>query len=157
MKSKVYFSRTITSEKVLELYQMLGKKLEGNVAIKIHSGEIGNQNFLKPKFWKPVIDYVKGTVVECNTAYDGKRNTTNEHLETFKNHGWDIFKLDLLDASGPDKVLDIPDGKVIKKNYVGKRLFGDGRVGRVGRQNRHDEKGTRCRAYHSSWPRQMPS
>jgi len=122
MSSDVYFSREITPEKVLELYEMLGKKLEGRVAVKVHSGEKGNQNFLKPDFWKPIIEYVGGTVVECNTAYNGARNTTEKHLELFKEHGWDIFPVDLLDAEGPDKVLDIPNGKKIKKNYVGKNI-----------------------------------
>lgn len=122
MISNVYFSRDISHEKVLELYQMLGKKLEGRVAVKVHSGEKGNQNFLKPDFWKPVIEYVGGTVVECNTAYDGARNTTEKHLGLFKEHGWDIFPVDLLDAEGPDKVLEIPNGKKIKKNYVGKNI-----------------------------------
>ena len=121
MKSKVYFSRTITPEKVLELYQLLGKELTGNVAIKVHSGEPGNQNFLRPEFWKPVVDHVGGTVVECNTAYDGGRNTTERHLATFKKHGWsDHFTVDLLDAAGPDLVWEIPNGKKIKKNFVGK-------------------------------------
>ncbi len=123
MKSKVYFSKTITPEKVLELYKTLGKELTGNVAVKVHSGEVGNQNFLRPDFWKPVVDYVGGTVVECNTAYDGERNTTKKHLKTLKTHGWnDYFKVDLLDAEGPDLELDIPEGKQIKKNYVGKNL-----------------------------------
>ena len=117
MSSNVYFSREITPEKVLELYKMLGKNLEGRVAVKVHSGEKGNQNFLKPNFWEPIIGYVGGTVVECNTAYNGARNTTEKHLELFKEHGWDIFSVDLLDAEGPDKVLDIPNGKKIKKNY----------------------------------------
>ena len=121
MGSKVYFSRTITPEKVLELYQLLGKELTGNVAIKVHSGEPGNQNFLRPEFWKPVVDHVGGTVVECNTAYDGGRNTTERHLATFKKHGWsDHFTVDLLDAAGPDLVWEIPNGKKIKKNFVGK-------------------------------------
>ena len=123
MKSKVYFSRTITPEKVLELYKLLGKELTGKVAIKLHSGEVGNQNFLKPEFWKPVIDFIGGTVTECNTAYDGERNTTEKHLKTFVKHGWSrYFNVDLMDAEGPDLVLDIPEGKVIKKNYVGKNL-----------------------------------
>ena len=121
MGSKVYFSRTITAEKVLELYQLLGKELTGNVAIKVHSGEPGNQNFLRPEFWKPVVDHVGGTVVECNTAYEGGRNTTERHLATFKKHGWsDHFTVDLLDAAGPDLVWEIPNGKKIKKNFVGK-------------------------------------
>ena len=122
-KATVYFSRTITPEKVLELYKMVGKELGGRVAIKLHSGEKGNQNFLRPEFWKPVIDYVGGTVVECNTAYEGARNTTERHRRLMADHGWSkYFKVDLLDAEGPDKVLEIPNGKVIKKNYVGKDI-----------------------------------
>ena len=123
MKSKVYFSRQITPEKVASLYKLLGKKLSGKVAVKLHSGEVGNQNFLKPDFWKPIIEQVGGTVVECNTAYEGERNTTAKHLKTMKRHGWtEYFDVDLLDAEGPDLVLDIPNGKVIHKNYVGKNL-----------------------------------
>lgn len=123
MKSKVYFSRIITAEKVLELYKRLGKDLGGKVAVKLHSGEVGNQNFLKPDFWKPIIEYVNGTVVECNTAYEGERNTTEKHLKTLDKHGWTkYFDVDLLDAEGPDLVLDIPDGRIIRNNYVGKNL-----------------------------------
>ena len=123
MASKVYFSKTITAEKVLQMYQLLGKELPGKVAIKVHSGEQGNQNFLRPDFWKPVVDHVGGTVVECNTAYPGQRNTTKKHLKLFEKHGWSrYFPVDLLDAEGPDLVLDIPRGKVIDKNYVGKDL-----------------------------------
>ena len=123
MSATVYFSRTITPEKVLELYQLAGKTLPGNVAIKVHSGEKGNQNFLKPDFWKPVIDHLGGTVVECNTAYEGERNTTEKHRRLFADHGWSkYFPVDLLDAAGPDLKLDIPNGKVIKENYVGKDL-----------------------------------
>ena len=121
MNSKVYFSSTITAQKVLELYQLAGKELRGNVAIKVHSGEPGNQNFLKPNFWKPVIDHVNGVVTECNTAYDAKRNTTEKHIATIAAHGWSRhFNFDLLDAEGPDIELEIPNGKVIKKNYIGK-------------------------------------
>lgn len=105
------------------MYQTLGKELTGNVAIKVHSGEKGNQNFLRPDFWKDIVSYVGGTVVECNTAYDGERNTTKKHLKTIREHGWnDYFTVDLMDAEGPDMVLDIPDGKRIQKNYVGKDL-----------------------------------
>lgn len=121
MASNVYFSKTITPEKVLELYQLLGKELPGKVAIKVHSGEPGNQNFLRPAFWKPVIDHVKGTVTETNTAYDGGRNTSENHWKTIKLHGWDsYFDFDLLDEEGPDLELSIPNGKKIQKNYVGK-------------------------------------
>lgn len=122
MKSKVYFTREISSEAVLRLYKTLNVKLEGNVAIKVHSGEPGNQNFLRPNFWKDIINEVDGTIVECNTAYEGLRNTTKAHLMTIKKHGWDEFKFDLLDATGPDFVLDIPEGKVIKTNYLGKNV-----------------------------------
>lgn len=123
MKSTVYFSRTITPEKVLELYKQVGKELPGNVAIKVHSGEKGNQNFLRPDFWKPIIDHVGGTVVECNTAYDGERNTTDKHRKLLTDHGWNrYFPVDLLDAQGPDLELPIPNGKVIRKNYVGKDI-----------------------------------
>lgn len=121
--SKVYFTKEITKEAVLKLYEHLGINLEGRVAIKLHSGEPGNQNFIRPDFFKPIIDKVGGTVVECNTAYDGKRNTSAAHLETLKEHGWSkYFKVDLLDEVGPDFELDIPNGKIIKKNYVGKNI-----------------------------------
>lgn len=123
MKPTVYFSREITPEKVLELYKMLNKNLEGNVAIKVHSGETGNQNFLRPAFWKPLIDHVGGTVVEANTAYDGTRNTTTKHLITIREHGWNRdFDVEILDDEGPDEVFEIPNGKVIQKNYVGKNI-----------------------------------
>ncbi len=123
MKTKVYFSRTITPEKVLELYKLMGKELTGRVAIKVHSGEKGNQNFLRPDFWRSVVDHVGGTVVECNTAYEGERNVTKKHVKLFEYHGWTkYFDVDLLDGEGPDLELDIPNGKVIKKNYVGKNI-----------------------------------
>ena len=121
MASKVYYSKTVTPEKVLELYKLLGKELPGKVAIKVHSGEPGNQNFLKPAFWKPVIDHVKGTVAETNTAYEGGRDTAEHHWKTIKLPGWDAyFNFDLLDAEGPDLELAIPNGQKIKKNFVGK-------------------------------------
>lgn len=122
MKSKVYFSKEITPEKVLELYRVSGKELTGKVAVKVHSGEVGNQNFLKPDFWKPVVEEVNGTVIECNTAYEGGRDTTEKHLKTIEDHGWNVFDFDLLDAEGPDLELPIPYGKKIKRNFVGKNL-----------------------------------
>ena len=123
MSATVYFSRTITPEKVLELYRLVDKKLPGSIAVKLHSGEKGNQNFLKPSFWKPMIDYVGGTVVECNTAYEGQRDTTEKHRRLMADHGWSrYFSVDLLDAEGPDLELPIPNGRVIQKNYVGKNL-----------------------------------
>ena len=123
MGATVYFTREITPEKVLELYNLVGKALPGKVAVKVHSGEKGNQNFIRPDFWKPMIDAVGGTVVECNTAYPGARNTTKRHRKLLTTHGWDTsFPVDLLDAEGPDLELEIPNGKVIHKNYVGKDM-----------------------------------
>lgn len=123
MGATVYFTREITPEKVLELYNLVGKALPGKVAVKVHSGEKGNQNFIRPVFWKLMIDAVSGTVVECNTAYPGARNTTKRHRKLLTTHGWDtIFPVDLLDAEGPDLELEIPNGKVIHKNYVGKDM-----------------------------------
>ena len=124
-KAKVYFSRTITPENVVRLYELLGKELPGKVAVKVHSGEKGNQNFLRPEFMKPMIDAVGGTIVECNTAYDGARNTTDKHLKLLEYHGWShYFHVDLMDAEGPDLELPIPGGKQIQKNFVGKNLAG---------------------------------
>lgn len=121
MKPKVYFTRTITPEKVLEMYELLGKPLTGKVAAKVHSGEDGNQNFLRPEFWRPVIEKVGATVVECNTAYDGARNTTEKHRQLMKKHGWSgCFHIDILDAEGPDLTVEIPEGKAIRKNLLGK-------------------------------------
>lgn len=123
MKSKVYFCKDATPEGVLALYKKLNKELTGRVAIKVHSGEEGNPNFLRPEFWKPVVDFVGGTIVECNTAYEGARNTTERHRKLFKKHGWsDMYPLDLLDAEGPDMVLQIPNGVAIKENFVGKDI-----------------------------------
>ena len=123
MKSKVYFTREITPEAVLRLYKALGKELTGNIAIKVHSGEKGNQNFLRPAFWKDIVDHVGGTIVECNTAYEGTRDTTERHVKLLKDHGWsDMYPVDLLDAQGPDLELAVPNGKKIKKNFVGKDI-----------------------------------
>lgn len=123
MSANVYFTRSITPENVVRLYDLTGKNLTGNVAIKLHSGEKGNQNFLKPEFWRPIIEHVEGTVVECNTAYEGERDTTEKHRKLLSEHGWSrYFTVDLLDAQGPDLELDIPNGKVIQKNFVGKDI-----------------------------------
>ena len=122
-KAKVYFIKEITPENIIKAYNAVGKKLEGNVAVKMHSGEKGNQNYLRPEFVKDMVNYVHGTVVECNTAYEGARNSTEKHRELIKEHEWDkYFPFDLLDAEGPDMELDVPNGKVLKKNYVGKDL-----------------------------------
>lgn len=122
-KPKVYFSRTITPEKVVELYGMLGVELGGKVAVKVHSGEAGNQNFLRPDFWAPMVRQLDGTVVECNTAYEGSRNSTEKHRATMDQHGWSaLFDVDIMDAEGPDMELPVPGGLRLKKNFVGKNL-----------------------------------
>ena len=122
-KAKVYFTRTITPEKVVEMFQVLDKELPGKVAVKLHSGEAGNRNYLRPDFVRPLVEYVKGTVVECNTAYPGARNTTKKHWKLIHDHGWDeYFDFDLLDAEGPDLVLDVPRGKTLKENLIGKNF-----------------------------------
>ena len=121
-KAKVYFTKELTPEAMVKMYEALGVKLPGKVAVKLHSGEVGNQNFIRPAFLKPVIDHVNGTIVECNTAYEGKRNTTKDHWETMKLHGWtDICTVDIMDEDG-DMELPIPNGKWLKTNYVGGHL-----------------------------------
>ena len=122
MKSTVYFTRDLTPAAMLRLYGALGVKLEGKVAVKIHSGEPGNQNFLRPDFMKPMIDHVGGTIVECNTAYNGGRNTTHAHKITMERHGWlSAAQVDILDETD-DMELPIPNGRVIQKNFVGAHL-----------------------------------
>ena len=128
MKSKVYFSREITPEKVVALYRALEIQLPGRVAVKVHSGEKGNQNFLHPEFWKPMVDEVHGTIVECNTAYGdacgGVRDHTEAHRKLLEEHGWTkYFEVDLMDAEGPDAVWPIPNGKVLKENRLGKNIL----------------------------------
>ncbi len=127
MKSKVYFTREITPEKVVEMYNALGVELPGKVAVKVHSGEKGNQNFLRPEFWKPMVDKIKGTIVECNTAYGdaagGMRDNTPSHLQLLEEHGWTkYFDVDLMDAEGPDVVWPVPGGKILKENKLGKHI-----------------------------------
>ena len=122
-KSKVYFTKEITPESVIKMYEKLGIKLNGKVAVKLHSGEEGNQNYLRPEFVKNIVSHVNGTVVECNTAYEGERNSTKKHEKLMENHGWTkYFDVDIMDAEGPDMKLDIPNGKVIKENFVGKNM-----------------------------------
>ncbi len=128
MKPKVYFTREITPEKILEAYKILGIELPGKVAVKVHSGEEGNKNYLGPQWFKPTVEYVKGTVVECNTAYGdasgGVRDHTERHLQLIKDHGWSTnFDFDLMDAEGPDVVWPIENGKVLKQNVVGKNIL----------------------------------
>ena len=123
MASKVFFSKNITPEKVLEMYRLLGKELPGKVAAKVHSGEEGNQNYLHPEFWRPMVEALQATVVECNTAYGGERNYSDKHKKLLNRHGWTkYYQVDLMDEEGPDLVVQIPNGKVLKENHLGKNI-----------------------------------
>lgn len=123
MKSIVYFTNDLSPNGVKKIFEKLNPSLGQKVAVKLHSGEKGNQNFIKPDFWQALIDSINGTVVECNTAYPGARNTTKKHRQLISEHGWDLyFKVDLLDGEEPDLELPIPNGKVIRVDYVGKNL-----------------------------------
>ncbi len=122
-KAKVYFTKEITEEAMIKLYETLGVKLPGKVAVKLHSGEEGNQNYLRPEFVKEMVEHVNGTVVECNTAYEGARNSSEKHKKLLEEHNWNkYFDVDLMDEEGPDKVLEIPNGKILKENFVGKDI-----------------------------------
>ena len=123
-KANVYFSSTVSPEKVIALYDALGVTLKGKTAVKLHSGEEGNQNYLRPEFLRPMIEHVGGTVVECNTAYSGERNYTDKHMKLMDSHGWTkYFDVDIMDAEGPDIVWKIDDGIVIKENILGKNIL----------------------------------
>lgn len=121
-ESIVYFTKNITSENIVEIYKKLNANFEGNVAIKVHSGEKGNQNFLKPEFYKEIVNYLNGTIVECNTAYDGQRNKTELHQKLMEEHGWSKFyNVDILDET--DEIsLPVKNGKHLKENFVGKNI-----------------------------------
>ena len=122
-KAKVYYTKNITSDSLIKIYDALGVKLEGNVAVKVSTGEKGSKGYLKADLIGPLVKKIGGTIVECNTAYAGERDTTEKHLELFKYHGWsEMYDVDLLDAEGPDLVLEVKNHKQIDKNYVGKNL-----------------------------------
>lgn len=124
-KPTVFFTPDITPENVVKMYELLGTKLPGKVAVKVHSGEDGNQNYLHPEFLKPIVKEVDGTIVECNTAYDGARDTTEKHEKLMAKHGWsEVFPVDIMDADGPssDLIFPIENGRVLKQNHVGGHL-----------------------------------
>lgn len=124
-KPTVFFTPDITPENVVKMYELLGTKLPGKVAVKVHSGEDGNQNYLRPEFLKPIVKEVDGTIVECNTAYDGARDTTEKHEKLMAKHGWsEVFPVDIMDADGPssDLIFPIENGRVLKQNHVGGHL-----------------------------------
>ena len=122
-KAKIYFTKEITPESVVKMYEKLGVNLPGKVAVKLHSGEQGNQNYIRPEFVKAIVEKVNGTVVECNAAYEGARNSTEKHKKLIEDHGWTkYFDVDIMDAEGPDVALEIPNGKILKENFVGKDI-----------------------------------
>ena len=122
-KAKVYFIKDITPENVVKIFERLGKALPGKIAVKVHSGEKGNQNYLHPELMKPIVEHVKGTIVECNTAYEGARNYTDKHKKLLEEHEWSkYFNVDIMDEEEPDLVLNIPNGKILKENFVGKHM-----------------------------------
>ena len=117
--SVVYMTRDLSPRGVLSVFHALGATLSGNVAVKVHSGEKGNQNFIRPEFWQEILSEVGGTVVECNTAYEGRRETTEKHMALLADHGWSLlYPTELLDAE-EEMILPIPKGRIIKQNYVG--------------------------------------
>ena len=121
-KSKVYFTKEITPESLIKMYETLGQELKGKVAVKLSTGEAGGHDFLNPNLIKDLVYKVNGTIVECNTAYAGKRNTTKDHWETIKDHGFlDIAKVDIMDEEG-DMPIPVENGFHLKENYVGEHL-----------------------------------
>ena len=125
-KSKVYFTKEISPEKLVEMFKKLDVKLEGNIGIKVHSGEKGNKNFIKPEFFKPIVDYLDGTIIETNTSGGDNplfaRTTTERHLKLLEEHGWTktFKKVEILDREPPDEEIEIENPLQIKKNYIGK-------------------------------------
>ena len=127
-KSTVFFSRDVSPETVIMLYEKLGIELPGKVAVKVHTGEKGNQNFMRPEFWKPMFDRLDGRIVECNTAYGdrfaGIRDHTASHRKLIEYHGWTkYYDVDIMDEEGPDVVWEIPNGKILKENRLGKHIL----------------------------------
>ena len=119
-KAKVYFTKEITPEAVIKMYKALGKELPGKVAVKVHSGEKGNQNYLRPEFMRPMVEAVNGTIVECNTAYNSSRRHASDHLKTAENHGFAaIAPIDIMDREG-ETALPVKKGKHINYALVGK-------------------------------------
>lgn len=121
-KSKVYFSKEITPEKLIEIYEKLGVELTGNVAIKVSTGEDGAKGYLKADLIGPLVKKLNGTIVECNTAYPGKRNTEEDHLKTAEKHGFTkIANVDIMDGKGEFKI-PVHEGKHLKYDLVGENL-----------------------------------
>ena len=121
-KSKVYFTKNITSKSLIEIYKALNTELKGKVAVKISTGEPGGNNYLKPNLIKDLVSYLNGTIVECNTAYEGKRFKSVDHWKTIEEHGFmAIAPCDIMDEEGEIE-LPVKNGKRIHKNFVGSHI-----------------------------------
>ena len=119
---KVYVTRDISPESLIKIYEALGRKAEGRVAVKVSTGEAGNPNYLQPSLIGGLVKKVGGTIVECNTAYAGSRNTSEAHWKTIHEHGFDsIFAVDIMDEYG-DIRIPVKDKKHIKYDIVGAHL-----------------------------------
>lgn len=122
MKAQVYFTRDISAQGLLKIYDALGVTLKGKVAVKISTGEPGGHNFLSPALIKPLVDRLQGTIVECNTAYEGKRYKSCDHWQAIRDHGFAaIAPCDIMDEEG-DIALPVNGGVRISQNYVGAHL-----------------------------------
>lgn len=121
-KAKVYFTKEITSESLIKIYEALGVKLEGNVAVKVSTGEAGSKGYLKADLIGPLVQKIGGTIVECNTAYKGKRFETEDHLKVAEEHGFTKFaNVDIMDENS-DMKIPVHNGKHLKYNLVGENL-----------------------------------
>lgn len=121
MKSKVYYSKTISPEALIKVYEALGVELSGKVAIKVSTGEKGAKGYLKASLIEPLVKKLNGTIVECNTAYNGARNEAAEHLEVAKAHGFDFAPIDIMDADG-DLKIPVKNGKHLSYDLIGKNF-----------------------------------
>lgn len=121
-KAKVYYTKNITSESLIKIYESLGVKLTGKIGIKVSTGEAGSKGYLKSDIIAPLVKMLNGTIIECNTAYNGKRENTEDHLKVAKEHGFmDFAEVDIMDSDGEMKI-PVNNGKHLKYNLVGTHL-----------------------------------
>ena len=122
MKSKVYYTKNITPESLIKIYEKLGVKLEGNIGVKVSTGEKGSKGYLKADLIGPFVKKINGTIIECNTAYPGKRNNAKNHLKVAEEHGFTSYaNVDIMDANGEFKI-PVKNGKHLKYDIVGENL-----------------------------------
>ena len=121
MKSKVYFTKNITPEKLIEIYEKLGVELTGKVGVKVSTGEAGSKGYLKADLIKPLVTKLNGTIIECNTAYPGERNNAKDHMKVAIEHGFDFTDIDIMDADGDFKV-PVKNGNHLKYDLIGNKF-----------------------------------